>query len=62
MAGVCSSLRKNCSEASMFDLTENSEQQASGWRVEGGAGTGLSVICAALSDGQGWGQAWIFSS
>ena len=48
--------RKNGSEASMFDLTENSGQQG------GGAGTGLSVICAALSDGQGWGQPWIFSS
>ena len=26
----------------------------------GGAGTGLSVICAALSAGQGWGQGGYF--
>ena len=52
--------RKNGSEASMFDLNE---PRAAGRRVEGGgAGTGLSVICAALSAGQGWGQGGIFSS
>ena len=50
--------RKNGSEASMFDLNE---PRAAARRVEG-AGTGLSVICAALSAGQGWGQPWIFSS